>query len=195
LGRFPIFTLLMVGGAVVVALFPGCAPWLIYDRPAILSGEVWRMFTGHWVHFSLRHLVCDVAPLGMAGWIMETRGWPRFGWFCALAPWAISAMLLVFAPQMRLCGGLSGLATAVIVLLALCGLSDPAPWRWVCGAALLALAGKTVFELVTGCTVLATLADTAVVVSVPSHIAGAVVAAVIYGVARSRSRALTFRTA
>ena len=60
---------------------------------------------------------------------------------------------------------------------------------------MLALAGKTVFELATGCTVLATLADTAVVVSVPSHIAGAVVAAVFYGVARTRPRALTFRTA
>jgi rhomboid family GlyGly-CTERM serine protease len=177
--RIPFLTLLLIGGAVAAALFPRCAPWLVYDRTAILSGEVWRMFTGHWVHFSLRHLVYDVAPLGLAGWIIETRGLRGFGWFCALAPWAISAALLVFEPQMRFCGGLSGLATGALVFLALGGLSDPPPWRRVCGAVLLALAGKTLFELAAGRTVLDTLAGLPVVVSVTSHIAGAATALVL----------------
>jgi rhomboid family GlyGly-CTERM serine protease len=186
--RVPVVTLLMIGGAVAVALWPGCARWLRYDRAAILSGEVWRMFTGHFVHFSLRHLVYDGAALGVAGWIMERRGVPRFGWFCALAPWAISAALLVFEPQMRYCGGLSGLATGALVLLALEGLSDRGPWRWVCGAALLALAGKTIFELATGRSGLATLADVPVVVSVTSHIAGGAAALVFWGAGRMGRR-------
>jgi rhomboid family GlyGly-CTERM serine protease len=182
--RVPILTLLMVGGALAVALFPRCAPWLVYDRAAILSGEVWRMFTGHWVHFSLRHLVYDVAPLGIAGWIIETRGTPGFGWFCALAPWAISAVLLVFEPQLRFCAGLSGLATATVVLAALGGLSDPAPWRWICGAAMLAFAAKTGFELATGRAVLDTLDGLPVMVSVTSHIAGAGAALVFFAAGR-----------
>jgi len=182
-GRIPVLTLLLIGGAVAVDLLPGCAPWLVYDRSAILSGEIWRMFTGHWVHFSFRHLVYDLVPLGLAGWIIETRGQPGFGWFCALAPWAISAALLVFEPQMRFCGGLSGLATGALVFLALGGLSDPRPWRWVCGAVLLALAGKTLFELAAGRSVLDTLAGLPVVVSVTSHIAGAATAFFSYAVA------------
>lgn len=184
--RIPVLTLLLIGGALAVAAVPGCTPWLVYDRPAILSGQVWRMFTGHWVHFSLRHLVYDMAPLGVAGWIIERRGLPGFGWLCALAPWAISAALLVLEPQMIICGGLSGLATAALVYLALCGLSDPPPWRWVCGAALLALAGKTAFELAAGRTVLDTLAGLPVVVSATSHVAGAASGLAVYAAAKWR---------
>ena len=103
------------------------------------------MFTGHWVHFSTSHLVYDLLALGIAGWIIEARGLPHFGWLCLLAPWLISAVLLLFEPQMKLFGGLSALATTAIVYLALFGLHDAAPWRWVCLAALLGIAGKIYF--------------------------------------------------
>ena len=181
----PKVTLLIVAGAVAVALFPQYAPWLIYDRSAILSGEFWRMFTGHWVHFSLRHLVYDVVPLGIVGWIIETRRLPRLGWFCAIAPWAISAVLLIFEPNMMFCGGLSGLATAAIVYLALWGLSDPAPWRWICAVTLLVLSAKIAFELVAGRTLLGTFDGAGIAVSVASHIAGASTALVFYAASRT----------
>jgi rhomboid family GlyGly-CTERM serine protease len=178
--QVPVVTSLLLGGAVVAALFPGCAAGLMYDRSAILSGEVWRLFTGHWVHFSLRHLAYDAVPLGMAGWMIETRGLLRFGWFCAIAPWSINTILLALDPQMSFCGGLSGLATAALVYLALCGLSDTGLWRWLCAATLLILAWKTGYELATGRTLLATLGDLPVMVSVSSHLAGAVTALAFY---------------
>jgi len=166
----------MAGGAVVVALAPRWASWLIYDRSAILSGQLWRMWTGHWVHFSTNHLVCDVTALGLAGWMVEARGGPRFGWFCVLAPWVISAAALVFEPRMNLCGGLSGLATAMMILAALCGLSDAPPWRWVCLAALPGMAGKILFEAATGHGVFVTVNGVPVVVSITGHVAGAATA-------------------
>ena len=174
--RVPVITLLLVGGGVVTALFPGWSAWLVYDRPAILSGEIWRIFTGHWVHFSTSHLVCDLLALGVAGWIIETQKLPHFGWLCLLAPWLISAALLLFEPQMKLFGGLSALATTAIVYLALCGLHDAAPWRWICLAALLGFAGKIIFEMTTGRMMFATTGEVPMTVSVTSHIAGAVIA-------------------
>jgi len=167
---------MMVGSAVVVALFPCWSAWLIYDRSAILSGQLWRMFTGHWVHFSTRHLVWDLIPLGIAAWILEERRSPCFGRFCILSPWVISAALLVLEPQMRFCGGLSGLATAAIALLALGGLSDAPPWRWVCVAVLLGLLGKTIFELVAGHGFWGNFNDPSVVVCATSHIVSAATA-------------------
>jgi len=130
--KLPVITTLMVGSGVVIALFPSWSSWLIYDRSAILSGEIWRMFTGHLVHFSPSHLVYDLLALGIAGWIIETQKLPHFGWLCLLTPWLISAILLLFEPHMKLFGGLSALATTAIVYLALFGLHDAAPWRWVC---------------------------------------------------------------
>lgn len=179
--RLPVITLLLVSGGLVTALFPGWSPWLIYDRSAILSGEVWRMFTGHWVHFSISHLVYDLLALGIAGWIIESQKLPRFGWLCLLAPWFISAILLFIEPQMKVFGGLSALATTAIVYLALFGLHGASPWRWVCLAALLGIAGKILFELITGRMIFVTTKDIPVTVSVASHISGALIALFFYG--------------
>lgn len=179
--RLPVITLLLAGGALVIALFPGWSSWLIYDRPAILSGEIWRMFTGHWIHFSTSHLVYDLLALGIAGWIIETKNLPHFGWLCLLAPWLISAVLLVSEPQMNLFGGLSALATTAIVYLALFGLHDAPPWRWVCLAALLGIAGKIFFEMSTGRMIFVTTGNVPVTVSVAGHISGALIALLFYG--------------
>ena len=182
--RLPVITLLLVGSGVVIALFPGWSSWLIYDRSAILSGEVWRMFTGHWVHFSTSHLIYDLLALGIAGWIIETQKLPHFGWLCLLAPWLISAVLLWFEPQMKLFGGLSALATTAIVYLALFGLHDAAPWRWVCLATLLGIAGKIIFETTTGRMIFVTTDNVPVAVSVASHISGVLIALLFYGWAK-----------
>ena len=173
-------TLLFVVVAFAVAIFPESAPWLIYDRSAILSGQFWRMLACHWVHFSARHLISDVVPLAIAGWIIETRRLPGFGWLCAIVPWTISAALLLFAPQMQYCAGLSGLATAAITFLALHGLSEPAPWRRLCAAALFILVVKTIYELVAGGSILGTFDQLPVLVSTSGHLAGAATAAVIF---------------
>jgi rhomboid family GlyGly-CTERM serine protease len=179
--RVPVVTLLMLSGAVMVALMPRMSAWLIYDRSAILSGQFWRLFTGHWVHFSIAHLVWDAIPLGIAGWIIESRGWPRFGWFCLLTPWMISAAALIFEPHMSFCGGLSGMATAMITLLVLDGLSDAPTWRWVCVAALLALVTKICFELATGHGLFVSGNGVPAVVSVTNHATGAIAALAFYG--------------
>lgn len=179
--RLPVLTLLIIGGGVVIAMFPGWSAWLVYDRSAILSGEIWRMFTGHWVHFSTPHLVYDLLALGIAGWIIEAQRLPYFGWIFALTPWLTSAVLLLFEPQMKLFGGLSALATTLIVYLALFGLHNAAPWRWVCLAILLGFIGKILFEITTGRMILVTVENTSTVVSVTSHIAGAATALMFYG--------------
>jgi rhomboid family GlyGly-CTERM serine protease len=191
--RVPTLTLWMLVSAVVVAVVPRWSSWLIYDRSAILSGQIWRMFTCHWVHFSARHLFWDVMPLGIAGWILETGGRPRFDWFCLLTPWVISAALVVFEPRMRFCGGLSGVATAAIALLALDGLSDAAPWRWICLTMLLGLAGKIFFELTTGHGLFVTFNQVPVVISTASHIAGAAAALVFYALSKPASRLICRR--
>jgi rhomboid family GlyGly-CTERM serine protease len=174
--RLPVVTLLMVGGALLAAALPGASATLIYDRDAVLAGEIWRMFTGHWVHFSRTHLVYDLLAFGIAGSISEAKRLPNFGWLCLLAPGFISTTFLWFEPEMKYCGGLSGLAVTAITYLALCGLGETAPWRWICLATLVGVVGKTLFELKTGRMCFATVDSVSVIVSRNSHIAGMAVA-------------------
>jgi rhomboid family GlyGly-CTERM serine protease len=172
--RVPIITFVVVALSVLVHLVPGAA-LLAYDRNAILGGEWWRMVTGHWVHFSTQHFVYDTAAFGIAGWMIEDRGCKNFGWLCVLAILVISTSMMIFEPRLQMCGGLSGLATAAVVFLALEGSEDEGGWQWMCRAALLLCAAKLLFELIAGRFLLLQAPDS--LAPVPSnHIAGALTA-------------------
>lgn len=173
---FPWITALIVSAGLVVAAMPDLSASLGYDRQAILAGELWRMFTGHWFHFSSSHLIYDLLAMAVVGWICETQKLPRFGQLCLLAPWFISAALLWWEPQMIYFGGLSAVATTALVYLAFSGLQKCGPWRWICLIALIATAGKIVFELHTGRMLFVSSGQRSLVVSSTSHIAGALTA-------------------
>jgi len=178
--RIPIITLIVVGLSVLAFLLPANAI-LAYDRNAILGGEWWRMLTGHWAHFSPEHFFYDTAAFGIAGWMIESRGHGNFGWLCALAAFVISWTMLLCNPQLQICGGLSGLATAAVVFLALNGLEEAGAWRWICGATLVLCGAKLIAEEMTGrFFVLQAPAGFALVPS--NHIAGAITAFAFFAV-------------
>jgi rhomboid family GlyGly-CTERM serine protease len=176
--QIPIVTLVVVGLSILLYLLPGTA-LLVYNRDAILAGEWYRVVTGHWVHFSRQHFLYDSAAFGIAGWMIESRGCKNFGWLCALAVFAISGSMLLCEPRLQICGGLSGLATAAVVFLAINGLEEHGAWRWLCGAALVLCAAKLCMEVMTGKFVLLRPPDSFAPVPC-NHIAGALTAIVVY---------------
>jgi rhomboid family GlyGly-CTERM serine protease len=176
--RNPIVTSIVVGLSALIYLLPIGAS-LAYDRRAVLAGEWWRMLTGHWVHFSSQHFLYDTAAFGIAGWMIEKRGHRNFGWLCAIAPFAISGTMLVCNPQLQICGGLSGLAIAAVVFLALNGLEESGAWRCICASTLTLCTAKLIGEEITGrFFVLHTQTGFTLVPS--NHIAGAFTALVVY---------------
>ena len=177
--RLPVITLSLIVAAIAVALCPVASEWLVYDRSAILHGQIWRMFTGHWVHFSTSHLIFDSLVLGVAGWMIEVKRLPHFGRMCLIAPWLISGVLLVSEPQMEQYGGLSALATMAATYLALYGLRENGLWRWACLATLVGIGGKGTFELATGHMIFVS-GGNGIKVCAASHICGAVVALGFY---------------
>ncbi|MGA3283497.1 MAG: rhombosortase [Verrucomicrobiota bacterium] len=187
--RIPVVTLTIVGAAVVVCFLPRIHPALVYDRPAILGGELWRLITGQWVHFSAGHFLYDTLALGIAGWMIESRGYPNFGWLCALSPLVIGITLLALEPQLKICGGLSGVATAAVVFLTLHGLAENGAWRWICLAVLTATVGKIVYETMTGRFIFVNFPDPSLALVPASHIAGGLTALAVYlwGKIRHRS--------
>jgi len=178
--QFPVVTLLVVAAGIATYVIPGLASQMVYDRSAILSGEVWRLLTGNWVHFSPSHLFYDLLALGIAGWIIERRGYPHFGHLCVLAAVGIGTALLAIRPEVQSYGGLSGVATGAITYLALRGLKEPGPWRWICVAGLVLIAGKVLLESLTGRFIIAA-ANSVPFVPLPlSHIVGALTASLIF---------------
>lgn len=102
--------------ACLAAGFTSLAPQLAYDRQGILAGEIWRLWTGHLVHFSAQHLFVDVGMLALAGWVVERERGARFvAGAVLLGMPAISIVLLLTAPHLHAYRGASG----VVMLLAL----------------------------------------------------------------------------
>jgi rhomboid family GlyGly-CTERM serine protease len=150
---------------------------LLYSREAVRQGEVWRLWTGNWIHFSTSHLIWNLVALTLAGTWLEARQ-PGWLWrYTLIAAPLISLSLLAFEPAMLGYGGLSGLATGVVTLLGLALLAAPAANRPL-GLGLLALvAAKLVIDPLHGAPLVATFGSTEVHPAGLAHAAGAGVAA------------------
>ncbi|MBI2498566.1 MAG: rhombosortase [Opitutae bacterium] len=159
--------------AVLVWLVPATHPVLLYERVAILNGDWWRLWTGHWVHFSFSHLAWNLAVLLAAGTWLEHLQSGRLLRFTLLAASVLSLGLLAGEPAMQTYGGLSGLATGVVVLLALMQLDRrgaDAAWWW---AVLVLVAVKTGLDAIRPDALFAGFGAQTVRPSVLAHISGA----------------------
>jgi rhomboid family GlyGly-CTERM serine protease len=175
LGRLPWFTLGACALAVGARFWVGAFDALVYDRSKIFLGQFWRIVTGHWVHFSGSHLFWNLVVLLPAGVWLERRNPCALRWTIVLSPLAISLALLTFDPTLAIYAGISGVASGVLVALAINGLrTQPAArlW-WLAVLALFAL--KIAIEMRGGQPINPDLADQGIS-SVPlAHLVGAAV--------------------
>jgi rhomboid family GlyGly-CTERM serine protease len=72
--KWPWVSLIVAAACLLFALAPASLIEHLSDgRSAILQGELWRLWTGHLVHFSLRHALIDSATLLAIGTIAEAE--------------------------------------------------------------------------------------------------------------------------
>lgn len=157
LRRLPGVALLLALPALLLAA-PGLARLFQLNRAAVLGGEAWRLVTCHWTHWTPGHLAWDLAAFVLLAGACELHpacGRRRLLAAVGLAALAIPAVFWIALPEMDRYRGLSGIDSALFVLLAVTLLRHElaAGNRRTAGlgaAALAALAAKIVFETATG---------------------------------------------
>lgn len=174
--RLPILTLVVAALALLAFVVPGLSRWLVYDREALLNGQCWRLWSWVFCHFSASHLGCDLIPLLIAGWLVEMQRCAGYRGLWLATPPVTGIVVLLLHPEMRFLGGLSGMTTAAVVLMALQGIRACPPWRFVCLAVLLLCLGKLLLEVTSGTSVLAVTAQAGFDPVPASHIIGALAA-------------------
>jgi rhomboid family GlyGly-CTERM serine protease len=97
---------------------PQLSTALQWDREAIAAGEIWRVITGHFVHWDGEHLFWDAAMFAVLGCLLEIRYRRAFLACLGSAALAISAAIWIFQPELATYRGLSGLDTALFAMLA-----------------------------------------------------------------------------
>jgi len=144
--RLPWATLVACVLAVGAWFWPGSFNALAYNREQILRGEWWRLITGHWVHFSGSHLFWNLVVMLPAGVWLERLYPAALRWTIVLSPLAISLALLAFDPSMAIYAGISGVASGVLVALAVNGLRTQPTARLWWLAVLVLFAAKIAIE-------------------------------------------------
>jgi rhomboid family GlyGly-CTERM serine protease len=126
------------------------AGMLAWERGALQHAELWRLWTGHLVHFSVSQALANTIALVVMGLYAEPLvGSRRFALLLACAADLLSLGMLVLAPGLNEYRGASGLATVTAVLAGVLAWRRQPASRPVLGCAALALGAKTLWEAVT----------------------------------------------
>ena len=125
---------------------------LEFDRQAIHRGELWRLVTGNFVHWSAEHFLLDAGAFAVVGFLYErhVRQYP-----CVLLACALAVGFGVFAllPDMATYRGLSGVDSGqfAAALWAETGLARIERRRWLWLAPVFAVfCTKVLWEMVSG---------------------------------------------
>lgn len=146
LSAMPWITAGLVATVLLAQWLPGAVDLFAYERDAVARGELWRIVTGHFVHYSAAHLGNSLLALVPAAWVVEVRRRPDLLRIVLGAALAIGAMLFLGEPGIVEYRGASGIALALLAYAGLCGLHEERRWRTVCQVLLGILVAKLVAE-------------------------------------------------
>ena len=178
--RIPCASLLLSLAAAFIFVCPPLAAHLEYDRTAIAAGEIWRLFSGHWVHYGFDHFFWDVLAFGFLAAACERRSRSRLLVCVTASAPAISLLLWFGLPGMSAYRGLSGIDSALVVLLFMelwseAGRSGQPKQIVIPAACLMAFVCKVSYELATGDTIFVKSLGSGMVGVPLAHVAGAAV--------------------
>ena len=157
------------------AFTPDWSAILIFDRAAIAAGQLWRLWTGHLVHFGWPHCAVDTAVLLYLGWVIA---WPSLAvrrLALIVLPLFITGAVYLLDPGVIQYAGLSALNLGLFVFLAIQGWRrDRSDWLWP--AVLLVCLAEIAIEAARGGTGggLIAFSDPSVRIALSAHLAGVV---------------------
>ena len=89
---------------------------LRYERTSIFAGEIWRLFTAHFVHLNWGHLLMNLAALGLI-WGLAWRALRVSAWLVIslTSMLSVSLGLIIFNPALEWYVGLSGMLHGLLL--------------------------------------------------------------------------------
>ena len=168
----PIATLSIAVASIAATYIPLAGQWLVYDRTAIIDGEIWRLATGCLYHFSAFHLWCNLIPLVFIGICVERQSGSRFIGTCLMMAMAIGVSLFFAHPSMVRFGGASGLVCGLFAYFGFSGVNANGSSGTVCRITLTVILLKIGCELYTSDALWVDWEEQGFVVMPLSHVAG-----------------------
>ena len=170
--------------ALAVSRSPAAMTWLEFDRVAVATGQWWRLLSGHLTHWNGEHVLWNVGVFLALGALCERIDRRRFAACLLGSALVIPAVVWIASPEILVYRGLSGIDSALFILVAVTVLRTQwasRDWLWVLLAAglLIAFVVKTGYEQATGGTLFVNSAAAGFIVIPAAHTAGAAVGAIV----------------
>jgi rhomboid family GlyGly-CTERM serine protease len=188
----PWVSLTLVVIAVAVMPLGSLSGWLQYDRTAVENGQLWRIVTCQLTHWSWNHLLWDAAALALLGSVLERIDRRAMLVCLGISGLVVPAVVHFGLPELVTYRGLSGIDSAVFVLLAVLLLRQGWAegdhlWTAACLTMLAGFTAKIGFEVVTAGTLFVD-AQACNMLPVPwVHVAGGLLGAACGLLGKSRS--------
>jgi rhomboid family GlyGly-CTERM serine protease len=183
---FPVITVAVALAAVAVHAHDQLSGLLACNRAAVYDGELWRLLTGHFTHYSADHLLWDVVMFFVLGVMIERRHRAGFVATVLASATAITAAIFLCHPKVMEYRGLSGIDSALFTHYAIILHSDGRRFnrplvRCISAGLLLAFAAKLVYETASSNTLFVDSATAGFVALPAAHLSGGITGFVIGG--------------
>ncbi|VAX34790.1 hypothetical protein MNBD_UNCLBAC01-94 [hydrothermal vent metagenome] len=132
---------------------------LVLDKEALRHGELWRFFTGHFVHFNFDHILWDLLAFLILGTVIELHH-RRYLIFSLLVSCVVVSLWICFGTTISAYCGLSGALSGLLVIAAMIQWKKSHNKIFI--YVVLATIGKIIFELMTQQTIFTNLSSKAV---------------------------------
>ncbi len=162
--------------AVLFYLIPGSLKLFEYNKLAIGNGQIWRLITCHFTHFTTSHFFWDLITFFCLALFCELQGFRRFISTTIISAILISVSLWFLDPTLMYYRGLSGLCSALYILFALIYLSNAKEnlgGQTIAYMFILFFIVKTLYEISITSTVFVSTLGAGVVPIPLSHLVGA----------------------
>ncbi|MBT2971561.1 MAG: rhombosortase [Candidatus Thiodiazotropha sp. (ex Ctena orbiculata)] len=145
---FPVLTIGTVLLSAIMMTVPQFHTLFYFELSPVLSGEWWRLLSGHLIHADWEHWIWNITALAFLGSYLERRS--KHLWFLAMFIGIASVNMLLLSDWSQLTKycGLSG-ALNTLLVIALFHYWRETRSGWVIVAAFICL-GKLTLELFTG---------------------------------------------
>jgi rhomboid family GlyGly-CTERM serine protease len=114
---YVLYLFLLVTIVLLMLAEPVSSQWLMFDRSAIDEGQLWRLFSAHFVHLSPMHLLGNAMGVILLGYIAGRSLSNALG--VTLLVWCLLVVgggLYVFADYLERYVGLSGVLHGLILV-------------------------------------------------------------------------------
>lgn len=167
-----LLTLFIAGFAIILYCFPRLSGLCIYDRQAILNGELWRLLTAPFVHFSGSHIFWNLLIFSIAGFAVNGSRFPCFWIVCSISISLPGLTFILAIPEIEYYGGLSGAATGAAAYFCLCSFFNARKRREIWLVILVVILTKILFEAVMNEPIFARAGEIPFRVLPEAHVAG-----------------------